>query len=155
VNSIRASGGATPVELKNDIDSYLSAWSPAGDWVTYRDEKGWNLISLDGKTSRFLGKIDAEYLAFSSDGKLLYGIQQGETDTDRDLVTLFSLDPVTLKQTVIKDLGKDMLPATNFYPGIRFSLAPDGKSITYSTTKHRADLWLLQGYRQPGWLSRF
>jgi serine/threonine protein kinase len=153
--TIRTSGGATPVELKNDIDSYLSAWSPAGDWITYRDEKGWNLISLDGKTSRFLGKIDAEYLVFSSDGKLLYGIQQGETDADRDRVTLFSLDPVTRKQTVIKELGKDMLPATNFFPGVRFSLAPDGKSITYSTSKHRSDLWLLEGYRQPGWLSRF
>jgi hypothetical protein len=153
--TVRTSGGATPVELKNDIDSYLAAWSPAGDWITYYSEKGWNLVSPDGKTTRFLGKINTSNLAFSADGKLLYGIDTGTPEVDRDRATLFSLDPVTLKQKVIKELGKDMLPTTNFYPGVRFSLAPDGKSITYSTSKHRSDLWLLEGYRQPGWLSRF
>ncbi|MGB0052271.1 MAG: hypothetical protein WBQ02_08525, partial [Terracidiphilus sp.] len=87
--------------------------------------------------------------------KQLYGIEDGTTATDRDKVTLFSLDPLTLKQKVIKELGKDLRPASNFGPGIRFSLAPDGKSIIYSTVKSRSDLWLLQGYRQPGWLSGF
>jgi len=153
--TVKTSGNATPLVLKDDVLNALPAWSPAGDWITYYDEKGWNLISPDGKSTRFLGKIDASYLTFSSDGKLLYGIQDGDTDSDRDQVTLFSLDPVTLKQTVIKDLGKDMRPASEFGPGIRLSLAPDGKSITYSTSKQRSDLWLLQGYRQPGWLSRF
>ena len=153
--TVRTSGNAAPVELKDDVQNNLSSWSLAGDWITYRDEKGWNLISPDGKTSRFLGKINTSSLAFSSDGKLLYGVDTGTPEVDRDRATLFSLDPVTLKQKVIKELGKDMRPASNFGPGVRFSLAPDGKSITYSTSKHRSDLWLLQGYRQPGWLSRF
>jgi hypothetical protein len=27
--------------------------------------------------------------------------------------------------------------------------------MVYSTLKQRSDLWMLQGYSQPGWLSRF
>ena len=153
--TVRTSGNAVPVLLKDNILNALPSWSPAGDWIAYRDDKGWNLISPDGKTTRLLGKINAPNLTFSPDGKILYGIQYGDTDADRDRVTLFSLDPVTLKQKVIKELGKEMRPAANFGPGIRFSLGPDGKCITYSTSKERSDLWLLQGYRQPGLFSRF
>jgi serine/threonine protein kinase len=153
--TVKTSGNATPVELKSDLSYYLPAWSPAGDWITYYDDKGWNLVSPDGKTTRFLGKIDTSYLTFSADGKLLYGIDIGETAADRDKATLFSLDPATLQKRVIKELGKDLRPASNFGPGIRFSLAPDGKSILYSTSNSRSDLWMLQGYRQPGSLSLF
>jgi eukaryotic-like serine/threonine-protein kinase len=155
LRAIRTSGNAAPVELKKDVYSSLSDWSAAGDWITYRDEKGWSMISPDGKTTRFLGKIATDYLAFSKDGKLLYGILNGETHADQDRATLFSLDPVTLKQKVIKELGKDLHPRSQFSPGVRFSLAPDGKSIVYSTSASRVDLWMLQGYRQPGWLSDF
>jgi len=152
---VRTSGNATPVELRKDVRKDLPDFSPAGDWITYRDEKGWNLISSDGKTTKLLGKIETDYLAFSGDGKQLYGIQTGETEADQDRATLFSLDPATLKRKVIKELGKDLRPSSFFSPGIRFSLAPDGKSIVYSTSKSRIDLWMLQGFRQPGWLSRF
>jgi eukaryotic-like serine/threonine-protein kinase len=146
----KTSGGATPILLKEDVIKYLSDWSPLGDWITYRNDKGWNLISPDGKTTKFLGKIETHYLAFSKDGKLLYGIETGVTAATKDLATLFSLDPVTLKRKDIKELGKDFIPDTNLIPGIRFSLAPDGKSLVYSTSKYRNDLWMLTGYRQPG-----
>ena len=113
------------------------------------------MISPDGKVSRFLGNIHTEALAFSRDGKLLYGIQTSVSEADQDRATLFSLDPITLKQKVIKELGKDLRPNASFGLGIRFSLAPDGKSFVYSTGKDRTDLWMLQGYRQPGWFGRF
>ena len=163
--TVKTSGNAAPVELglSTDDASGLPDWSPAGGWITLHDTKGWNLISPDGKTTKFLGNIATSHLAFSRDGKLLYGIRLGETAADRernnlfslDPVTLFSLDPVTLRQTVIKELDKGLRPFTNFRPGIRFSLGPDGKSIAYSTEKSRLDLWMLQGYRQPGWSSPF
>jgi serine/threonine protein kinase len=54
---------------------------------------------------------------------------------------------------IIAVYGKDLIPTANLIPGIRFSLAPDGKSMVYSTTKDRIDLWMLTGYRRPG-LSR-
>ena len=37
---------------------------------------------------------------------------------------------------------------------IRFGMAPDGKSFVYSTAYYREDLWILTGYRQPGWRAR-
>jgi Tol biopolymer transport system component len=156
----KASGNVAPVVLRENGPSLQEMpqgapeWSPTGEWITYHDQKGWNLVSPDGKRSEFLGNIETSYLAFSKDGKLLYGIQTGETDAGRDRVTLFSLDPVTLKQKVIKELGKDFRPDPTFILGIRFSISPDGKSFVYSTGKYRSDLWMLQGYRQPGWTDR-
>jgi len=152
---VRTGGGAKPILLREIVESGLPDWSRGGDWITYRDDRGWNLISADGKTAKFLGNIHTQDLAFSRDGKLLYGIQTGETEADQDRVTLFSLDPITLKQKAIKELGKDLRPDADFDPGVRFSLAPDGKSLVYSTLSYRDDLWMLQGYRQPGWFSRF
>lgn len=72
-----------------------------------------------------------------------------------DRAILFSLDPITLQQKNLRDLGKDRIAKTYFAPGIRFTLTPDGKSLTWVTGTFRTDLWLLQGYRQPGWLGRF
>jgi eukaryotic-like serine/threonine-protein kinase len=151
---VKTSGGATPVTLRENTKRDLPDWSPVGDEITFHDEKGWYLISPDGKTTKFLGKIETSYLAFSRDGQLLYGIQTGETDADKDRATLFSLDRITLKQKVIKELGRDDIPRENFGPGIRFSMAPDGKSFVYTTAKYRSDLWMLQGYKQPSWLDR-
>lgn len=149
---VKTSGGAPPTLLREKVHPNLPDWSRDGDWITYRDEKGWNLISSDGKTSKFLGKIETPYLAFARDGKLLYGILTGETKADQDRATLFSLDPGTLKQKVIKELGKDLQPqwASQSWNDLRFSVAPDGKSLAYSTSKDRQDIWMLQGYRQPG-----
>ena len=33
-------------------------------------------------------------------------------------------------------------------------MAPDGKSFVYPTAYYREDLWMLTGYRQPGWWGR-
>lgn len=33
----------------------------------------------------------------------------------------------------------------------RFTLTPDGKSLAYVTSMERDDLWMLQGFHQPGW----
>jgi eukaryotic-like serine/threonine-protein kinase len=147
---VRTSGNAAPITLNNHVEYFLPDWSPAGDWITYRDSTGWNMVSPDGKTTKSLGKIDTPYLTFSKDSKLLYGIQIAEGEADPDRATLFSLDPRTLNRRVIKELGKAFIPSSPFRP-IRFSLAPDGKSLVYSTLKEQHDLWMLQGYRQPGW----
>ena len=144
------SGRATPVTLVDNVLQYLPEWSPDGNWITYRDDQGWNLISPDGKQTKSLGKIETAYLAFSKDSKQLYGIKTGERAADQNYVTLFSIDPATLRQRSIKNLGKDLQPASNLQPGIRFSISPDGKSLVYCTAKNGDDLWMLQGYRLPG-----
>ncbi len=136
-----------PVLLKEDVGEYLPDWSPTGDWISYRDKNGWNLISPDGKNARPLGKIDTPHLAFSKDGKRLYGIRTVPFEPEHQL--LFSLDIDTLRMKTIADLGLENAPATDLRPGIRFSLAPDGKSFIYSTAKTRSNLWLLEGFTQP------
>jgi len=146
----RISGAATPVTLVSNVQEFLPEWSPNGNWITYRDDQGWNLISPDGQTHKFLGKIETAHLAFSKDSKRLYGIQTARTKTGQDKATLFTLDLATLKQRPIKELEKGLNPASNLQPGIRFSLAPDGKTLVYTIAKQGDNLWLLQGYRQPG-----
>ena len=153
--TVKTSGNATPSVLKKDIDElHLPDWSPTGEWITYHDKNGWWLISPHGKTSKSLGKIESPYLAFSKNGKLLYGIQTGEIEGSIQCATLFSLDPVTLKQKVIKELGKDFAPQSPNDNGTRFSFALDGKSFVYATSYYREDLWMLTGYRQSGWWGR-
>lgn len=151
---VKTSGNATPAVLKEHIrGSYLPDWSPSGEWITYRDKNGWWLISPDGKTSKSLGKIETPYLVFSKDSKLLYGIQTGDAEDNPQRATLFSLDAVTLKQKVIRELGKDLAPSSPD-TRIRFGMASDGKSFVYATAYYREDLWMLTGYRQPGWRAR-
>jgi hypothetical protein len=107
------------------------------------------VVSADGKTVRPLGNIATQHLAFSKDSKLLYGIRE-----ENDKTTLFSINLATLKATDIHELGKDWAPAASAIPGIRFTLTPDGKSITYATASVKSNLWLLEGFRQPGLLAR-
>jgi hypothetical protein len=87
------------------VKGYLPDWSRTGDWITYRDGKGWNLLSPDGKTSQFLGKIGAPYLVFSRNGKLVYGIEGAGNLSELAPQTLFSVDISTLKRKDIKQLA--------------------------------------------------
>jgi hypothetical protein len=78
---------------------------------------------------------------FSADGKLLYGVR-----AEQEHNMLFSVDVATGSEKVIGDLGKDFRPASGLNPGIRFSLAPDGKSFVYSTRTFKRNLWMLEGF---------
>jgi hypothetical protein len=155
---VKTSGNATPETLKNDVDSEIPDWSPAGNWITFKDDRGWNLITPDGKTSKALGRIGklTHSLAFSKNGKLLYGVHAAEPGPGPEWYRgiLFSLDPVTLRQKVIKDLGRSFVPRPLLSPGVRFSFAPDGQSFVYTIDQSRVDWWILQGLPQPGWRDR-
>ena len=80
---------------------------------------------------------------------MLYGIRE-----EHDRTTLFSLSISTLKVSDIRELGRDLAPRSDQNPGVRFSVAPDGKSIAYTTAVYKSSLWMLEGFRQPGLLSR-
>jgi len=147
---IKVGSREKPVILRDHVYGSLPDWSSTGAWLTFQDKSGWNLISPDGKTVKPLGKIATSYLAFSKDGKLLYGIRK-----EHDKTTLFSLDIATRKAVDIHELGKDLAPVSDYHPGIRFSLDPDGMSITYTTNVAKSNLWMLEGFRHPGLLSRW
>ena len=114
-----------------------------------RDKTGWNLISPDGKTVKPLGKIATSYLMFSRDSKLLYGIR-----SDGAKRILFSLDIATKAVHDIRDLGKEFTPASDYGPAIRYTLTPDGESMTYAVSTYKSDLWLLEGFRPSGGFAR-
>ncbi|AXC11723.1 tolB protein [Acidisarcina polymorpha] len=145
---VKTGGAETPVALKRGGSAYLPSWSPDGEWITYRGEDGWQLVSPTGKADKFLGNFRTQSLVFSKDSKVLYGI------TDDDEADFFSVDPTSGKTTTIKRLGKDTRPATSMRPGLHLSLSPDGKSLAYSAEQSRYHLWMLEGLREPAWWER-
>ena len=139
-----------PVTIRRGIAAKLPDWSPAGNGIAFEDDRdGWDVITPDGKHVRHLGKIPTEYLVFAKNGKTLFGLRP-----ERDKLLLFSIDLATLRMKTLGELDKEMEPRSVFSPGIRFSLAPDGNSIAYTAEQDKSNLWMLQGFRQPGLLSR-
>ena len=54
----------------------------------------------------------------------------------------------------IRDVGKEFTPACDYSPSIRYTLTPDGESMTYAISTYKSDLWLLEGFRPSGWFAR-
>jgi serine/threonine protein kinase/Tol biopolymer transport system component len=136
---VKSTGQASPVLVRHNVpNSDVPAWSPGGDWILFGDD----LYSPDGQKSRSLGKHGTPNYAFSTDGKLLYGIRR---DGDRNL--LFSLDVASGAEKALGDLGQEFAPASSFHPGIRFSMAPDGKSFVYSVVTRHSNLWMFEGFQ--------
>ncbi|MGA3197425.1 MAG: protein kinase [Terriglobales bacterium] len=139
---VRTSGGAVARKLEGTSNDGMISWSPDGRWIAYPDENSrWHLVSPDGKQHRDLGAIRSASLAFSKDGRTAYGIRQ-----DAGKWFLFTLDIETGKLHDIKGLDRSLRPQSELDPGIRFSLAPDGKSFAYSVVKSESSVWMLQGF---------
>jgi Tol biopolymer transport system component len=136
---VKTTGQATPTLAKAAVNSQFAfpAWSPDGNWIALQKE----LVSPDGKATRPLPNTNSLAYVFSADGKRVYGIRR-----EGERLLLFSVDLATEKEKVIGDLGNDFRPAAMFDPGVRFSLAPDGKSFVYGTSNDRYNLWLLEGF---------
>jgi Tol biopolymer transport system component len=138
---VRTSGGAVAQKLADAMER-VPSWSPDGKWIAYIDSRfAWHLTSPDGKDHRDLATINAANLGFSRDSKTAYGIRRGA-----GRFWLFSLDIGTGKVHDIKQLDSSLKPDSPLNPGIRFSLAPDGKSFAYSIYKRESSLWMLQGF---------
>jgi dipeptidyl aminopeptidase/acylaminoacyl peptidase len=135
---VKATGQATPILLKSGVlGAHIPSWSPDGKWIAFGQE----LISADGKTTRSLGDRGSQHYVFSADSRLVYGIR-----TVGDHNSLFSVDIATGVEKVLGDWGKSFTPSSSLGPGIRFSLAPDGKSFVYAVVKRSSNLWMLEGF---------
>jgi len=140
----KTSGQAALVELHAKVGNYLPDWSPTGEWISFNDDSGWNLVSPDGKSTRALGKLHTQHLTFSKDGQTLYGIR-----AENDRQYLFSLSLTGSQMKIIGDVGTEFAPRSYLTPGVRFSLSPDGKSILYPTFSAKTSLWMLEGFDAP------
>ena len=147
---VRTSGETTPVILRKNVGESLPDWSRDGQWISYYDKAGWNIISPDGRTVRSFADLRAIQVTFSADSKRLIGIR-----AEPDRCVLFSLDIATNEIKTLGYISKDFTPASYSNPGIRLTLSPDGKSILYPAIRRSASLWMLEGYHQPGLLENF
>jgi serine/threonine protein kinase len=155
----KTTGEAKPVLVRANIGVAPPQWSPDGQWIKFLDHdggKGWALISPDGKTERALGVSDTIEMTFSKDSSRLYGIRR-EQGRERLFLfygirqeqgpgRLFSLDLATMKVKNIGELARDFVPRSVLDPGMRLSLAPDGKSILYPVVRDSGSLWMLEGF---------
>jgi serine/threonine protein kinase len=150
---VKSSGQAEPVMVKaalGAVNASVPSWSPTGEWIEYND-RGEHLVSPDGKTVRDLGSFRADGCTFSSDARLLYCLR---FETDHEV--LFSIDLASAAVKTIGQFDADFRPRSNLSPGIRISLAPDGKSVVYGIVRSAvANLWLMEGFApKEGWLER-
>jgi len=141
LNKVKTTGQAEAEVLKADITvgNWLPVWSPSGDWILY-DDGGVKLISPDGKTTRHLSSTSAVAYTFSADGRTIYGIRRAAADR----LELFSMSVAGGTERTIGSFGREHLPVTFGGPATRLSLTPDGKSITFSTSKSSSNLWLIE-----------
>lgn len=144
----KTSGEAAATILRPDAVSVVPRWSRDGKWILYRNLKSeWVLVSPDGREERAFPVAGELAFTFGTDSTRLYGIRRKD-----GRATLFSLDLATKAEREIRKIDQADVPGSSLNPGIRLSLSPDGKRILYSTYKTQVSLWMLEGFRRPGWL---
>jgi hypothetical protein len=148
---IRVGTRDPPRMLAHDVGGIIPAWSPNGAWIAYQTLDAVRLVSPDGERQRYLttssiiGYGWTSSLVWSSDGGSLYTIRR---TADRTLQTI-AIDAVTGAVRVISTLGADFFFGTPTDPGLRFTLAPDGKSFLGTIVRTRTDLWILENFLPP------
>jgi len=130
----------------------MPAWSPDGSWIAYQTNDAVRLVSPDGVRQRFLTASDipaygwTTSLVWSRDGGSLYTIRRM---ADRTL-QMVAIDTAAGGVRVVSTLGSDFYFGTPTDPGLRFTLAPDGKSLLGTIVRTRTDLWILEDFAPHG-----
>jgi Tol biopolymer transport system component len=136
------------------------AWSPDGEWIAYQAGRNVRLVSPDGARQRILapltiffdmnGEAAQNALVWSRDSKSLYSTRQ----TDDRVLQIVSIDAGSGAVRVVSTLGADVYFAA--HDGLRFTLAPDGKSFLGTIVRTHTDLWILENFaRRLGVLDWF
>ena len=125
-------------------------WSPDGKWIACAREKGVTLLTAEGKDVRTVGNREA-FVTWSRDGKELYAL--GE---EGGSWKLGAIDVKTGNERVISDLGTRLNFSAGSSASFPLSLSPDGTSLATQVLNVKAEVWMLEGFRQPArpWFSR-
>ena len=147
LNKVKTTGMATPEVIASGIGStsLVPTWSPSGEWILISRDARLEILSPDGKASRQLPGDSWLGATFSSDGKLVHAIQYANSRLE---LVSFGIAGGAVKTPHSLDI-KDM-PGGPGSPTMRLSLTPDGKSLSYTTLKSDAVLWLMTGLGPPG-----
>jgi Tol biopolymer transport system component len=147
IRRVRTSGQAKPevvVPKVTPTSPMVPVWSPSGDGILYiYESNGWRLSSADGKTERDLG-LKAAVCAFSRDGSTVYCFRREGLQSPSPGI-LFSRALTGGPERVIARLASNESPLSQLNPALRMTLAPDGRSLTFSAMKSDSSLWMLEG----------
>jgi eukaryotic-like serine/threonine-protein kinase len=147
---VKTGGQAAPVNVVDQIVR-IPDWSPDGHWLTAGDRNGWYLISPNAQQRLPLGKLGgAASLGFSKDSRRVYGIK---TDTPNPVFFYVDLSNPKFVRDV-RELDSVHAPGSPIRPGIRFSVAPDGKTAVYSTYRRRTSIQMLENFDTPSLFER-
>jgi Tol biopolymer transport system component/DNA-binding winged helix-turn-helix (wHTH) protein len=141
---VRTTGQAQPELLKAAVkrsgSGSVPAWSPTGEWILSEDD-GLKLFSPDGKVTRALDPRNAMACGFSRDGSLVYCIRQ---ERKSDPGVFVSVPVAGGPEKVIGPVAPENKPLFGSL-SLGLSLAPDGKTFSYTTRKTTANLWIMGG----------
>jgi len=127
------------------------AWSPDDQWIAYgSSEPSLILVSPDGKKSRKLPSPVAPsnqrfVLVWSRDATTIY-----VADSHGVSARLYAVDIKSGKSRQVADLGPDIDFEAPLNLGLSGYLAADGKSFVTNVVNSRSDLWIMEGFPQPG-----
>src|SRR5262245_31317242 len=135
---VRVGSGEGPVVLRTDgIANAAPSWSPRNDWITWETDRGFELVSPDGKNERLLSDDQWLAQAWSSDGSEIFGIRESE----QLRLSLVAVHAATGQTRTIADLGPSP-PVNNPVRGL--AVNPSTRSIATSIVRLRGDIWLLE-----------
>jgi Tol biopolymer transport system component len=84
-------------------------------------------------------------MVWSQDSSTIY-VASSQSET----AELYAVDVKTGKARKIADLGRDLELRVGISFCLTATLAADGKSFLTSAWINRSDLWILEGFPQPG-----
>ena len=139
---VRVGSGEDPTVLRSDgVPNATPHWSPANDWITWETNRGFVLVSPDGKSDRWLSTDQWLAHTWSADGSDIFGIRQTE-DLRLEVV---AFDVRGARVRAVADLGPSP-PVNNPVRGL--AVSADGRRLITAMVGHPAgDLWLLDGLR--------
>jgi eukaryotic-like serine/threonine-protein kinase len=134
---VRVGSGEGPVVLRTDgIANAAPSWSPRNDWITWETDRGFELVSPDGKNERQLSDDHWLAHAWSRDGSEILGIRE----TEQLRLSLVAVHAATGQARTIADLGPSP-PVNNPVRGL--AVNPSTPTIATSIVRLRGDIWLL------------
>jgi hypothetical protein len=142
-------GHASPVRIA-PVDFYVPDWSPDGRWITVRYRDEWSLVSPDGQRKMSLARMETASLGFSKDSRRVYGIRTGKGAPMLSFIELANPDRVH----DVREIDPVLTPGCPLNPGVRFSVASDGKSAVFGTNRKHTTLRVLEHFEPPSLLER-
>jgi Tol biopolymer transport system component len=145
-----------PQYISHEGFSTAPVWSPDGRWIACGSDKEQRilLLSPDGKTVRTLPSpvMPAKtgyFLVWARDSSRIYIASSLAEGGRLDVV-----DVRTEELKHIADFGPEIGSWAGYSHSYHGSLAPDGESFATSVSTIKSDLWILEGFPQPGRLFR-